>query len=242
MSILNPSGRPPILGDVTAFDCTLTDSGWPWAAGNAAAIAAHWDEVKAANPALFNGKVIIATEVGIEKSHLVSSHVVTDFAALTYWRYLGFPRADAFNLFGAGVVVTSDGAVLLGRMAAHTANAGFVYFPCGTPDLDDVTADGSLDIDGSILRELQEETGLEPRHLTPSAKRWISWDGPLFCCARRIDTPLTAGEVLSVCRRRITFDASSELEDVVLVRSTGDLAGLNIPAYAVAIIGDVLGD
>lgn len=240
MSILNPSGRAPTLGDVTEFDCTMSEDGWDWALENADAIAAHWAEAKAANPALFNGKVLIASEVGIERSRLVSSHIETDYAALTYWRALGYPRADAFNLFGSGVVVTSDGAVLLGRMAAHTANAGFVYFPCGTPDLDDVK-DDIVDIEGSILRELEEETGLSGEHLVPSAQRWISWDGPLFCCARRLDTPLAAEEVRSICRARIAFDAKAELEDVLLVRSVDELAGLNVPAYAAALVGDVLG-
>ncbi len=239
MSILNPSGRAPILGDVTEFDCRVTDGGWAWAEANADKIAAHWLEAVARKPDLFDGEVLIATEVGIEKSHVVSEHAVIRYSALTYWRHLGFPRAEAFNLFGAGIVVTRDGAVLLGRMAAHTANAGFTYFPCGTPDPDDVV-DGKLDVDGSIVRELEEETGLAAALLIPSDQKWISWDGPLFACARRYDLDLTAAEAETIVRAHLATQAKPELENVFFVRSLDDIPNLNVPVYAVALLGQVL--
>ena len=92
---------------------------------------------------------------------LRASYFETDFASFLAWRDWGFPDRDVFNGFGMGALRCSDGAFLLGEMADHTANAGRIYFPAGTPDLDDVKL-GAVDIAGSIAREIEEETGLTP--------------------------------------------------------------------------------
>jgi len=85
------------------------------------------------------------------------------------WRDWGFPDKDVFNGFGMGALRCADGAFVMGEMAGHTANAGRVYFPAGTPDLDDIDG-GMVDIVGSVTREVEEETGL----------RVHAWTGPLY--------------------------------------------------------------
>lgn len=239
MSILNPSGRAPIIGDVEVFDCRVTGEGWPWAEKNAQAIAEHWQTALAEKPDMFDGDVVIATEVGIEKSRLVSKHTVVRYSTLNYWTSSGFPRADAFNLFGAGVLVTKDNAVLLGQMSAGTSNAGYSYFPCGTPDTKDIV-DGSLDIEGSIRRELEEETGLGAAHLRATDQKWISWDGALFCCARRYDTDLTAEEAERIVASHLAAQDKPELERVHLIRGMDEIVRLNVPAYASALLEQIL--
>src|SRR5262249_58082206 len=86
----------------------------------------------------------------------------TDFDSYIAGRHWGFPDAGVTNCFAQGALRAADGAFLLGVMGAHTAGAGSIYFPSGTPDPKDVTGD-MVDLDGSVLRELAEETGLTAR-------------------------------------------------------------------------------
>ncbi|MGQ4273110.1 NUDIX hydrolase [Terrihabitans sp. B22-R8] len=238
MNPLNPSGRPAHIVPVAGFDAFLVDEPWPWREEHRAAIDEHWAEAKAAKPALFDGKVLVARRFEIADGIWRAPHIVIPYSALKYWLSRDFVDAGAFNSFASAVVVTADRAVLLGRMAPHTANAGRVYFPCGTPDLDDVEG-GRLNLENSLLRELDEETGLGP-HVIPTEHRWVGQDGPLICCARRFDTALTALEVEAVIAAHQANDPQPELDRVILVKSPSDLEGQNVMEYARALIDVVL--
>jgi len=239
VSILNPSGAAPQVHAVRAFDARVVDEPWPWAQQNADEIARHWQERAAQQPSLFDGRVLVARALDIEHGVLRSRHVVVPFSALLLWRDRSFPEAGAWNVFGSAVVVSSDGAVLLGRMGAHTSNAGRSYFPAGTPDLDDVQG-GRLDIEGSILRELEEETGLHPGQLHPSGQRWVIRDGAIVSCARRIDTGLSARELAELTRAHLLREDEPELDGVLLLHRQSDADPATVPAYVRTLLGELL--
>ena len=110
---------------------------------------------------MWNGRVLLGRNPVFSGDRFSASYFETDFASFLAWRDWGFPDPSVFNGFGMGALRCADGAFVLGEMGQHTSNAGRIYFPSGTPDLDDIR-DGTVDISGSVARELEEETGLAP--------------------------------------------------------------------------------
>jgi 8-oxo-dGTP pyrophosphatase MutT (NUDIX family) len=149
---------PPVIRRVTSLDLPVRPAIWPFAQGRRAEIDAHFAERQREKP-IWNGRVLIARNPVFSDQRFSADYFETDFASFLAWRDWGFPDSGVFNGFGMGALRASDGAFLLGEMAPHTANAGRIYFPSGTPDLNDIK-DGKVDIAGSVVREVLEETGL----------------------------------------------------------------------------------
>ena len=95
------------------------------------------------------GRVLLLNQHIIADATLRGTCFETDYASFLAWRDWHFPDHTVKNFFAAGVVRSSDDAYLLGEMATHTAAAGSIYFPCGTPEPDDLVA-GKADLLGSV--------------------------------------------------------------------------------------------
>lgn len=145
---------------ITGFDLRLGSETWPFARENASAIAAHWRELMAQKPGLWNGEVLICTAAEVRDAQLTARFTFTDYASFVAWRNWGAPDKTVRNCFGVPVVATRDRALVFAEMADHTLNAGFIYPPSGSLERRDVRADGTIDIEGSMRHELMEETGL----------------------------------------------------------------------------------
>ena len=139
-----------------------------------------------------------------------------------------------FNGFGMGALRCADGAFVLGEMGRHTANAGRIYFPSGTPDLDDIS-DGTVDIAGSVAREVEEETGLTPADYRAGAHWDCVVSGAAIAMIRILNVD-SSGEAL---RARIEANLGRqhqpELSAIHLVRGTSDLTAA-MPRFVTAFI------
>jgi 8-oxo-dGTP pyrophosphatase MutT (NUDIX family) len=155
--------HPPALTPIPirSLDLHLRPGLWAFADAEKARIKAHWRKLVDANPKIWNGDVLICTRAELKNGELEGDFLKTDYASFVAWRDWGWPDKAVCNLFGSAAVVSADRAVLYGRMAGHTLNAGKVYPPGGSLEMMDVTADGRVDVMGSITRELEEETGLK---------------------------------------------------------------------------------
>src|SRR3981081_2233764 len=151
----------PAFHRVTTLDLSVQPWSWPFAEARRGEISEHFAAKQAEKPQLWNGSLPRGRPPAVPGIGFRASYFEADFASFLAWRDWGFPDRDVFNGFGMGALRCADGAFVLGEMAQHTSNAGRIYFPSGTPDLDDIS-DGAVDIAGSVAREVEEETGLTP--------------------------------------------------------------------------------
>ena len=165
---------------------------------------------------------------------LSARYFETNFASFLAWRDWGFPDNGVFNGFGMGALRSSDGAFLLGEMGDHTANAGRIYFPAGTPDLDDVRQD-TVDIAGSVAREVEEETGLTPADYRAAA----DWDcvvsGAAIAMIRILDVDLDGEALRERIEANLARQPQPELCRIHLVRERRDLTAA-MPRFVTAFV------
>ncbi len=195
---------------------------WPWAEANRAFVERNFEEAREKRPALWNGRVLLLHRFAIEAGVFRGAYLATDFAAFLAWRDAGFPDPSVRNCFSAGALRAADGAFLLGRMARHTANAGKIYFPAGTPDPGDVGADGAVDLMGSVLRELAEETGLLASEVSPGPRWYAALAGARVGLMRPLRLREASDKLAARIRAFIAGEKEPELEDVVIVRKPAD--------------------
>ena len=150
------------------------------------------------------------------------AYLETEFKAFMAWRDLGSPPAGVRNGFGMAALSSSDGAFLVGEMAPHTANAGRLYFPSGTPDPSDLR-DGMVDIEGSVRRELAEETGIRPDDVAFDDGFTLVIDDARVGFMKRVRSPEPAEALSSRIHAFLRREDEPELARMHIVRSVADI-------------------
>jgi 8-oxo-dGTP pyrophosphatase MutT (NUDIX family) len=224
----------PVIHRVTTLDLNVQPWSWPFAEARRAEISAHFAAKQAEKPQLWNGRILLGRHPAFTGSGFRASYFEADFASFLAWRDWGFPDRDVFNGFGMGALRCADGAFVLGEMAQHTSNAGRIYFPSGTPDLDDIS-DGTVDIAGSVAREVEEETGLTSADYRAGAH----WDCVVSGAAIAMIKVLNVDSSGEALRARIEATLGRqhqpELAAIHLVRGTSDLTTA-MPRFVTAFI------
>lgn len=211
----------PVL-PLQRLDLRFAPRPWAFAEERRQAIQSHFADLQREKPALFNGRVLLMHQHAFSDGVLRGAYLETDFASFLAWRDWDFPDTSMRNCFALAALRGSDGAFLLGVMGAHTANAGRVYFPGGTPDPSDVF-DGTVDLEASATRELQEETGLG-RDAYDLAPGWTAvLAGPRIGMLKTLHAHEPAAVVRERVRAHIDSEQEPELVDVRVVASLADL-------------------
>src|SRR5215467_10839393 len=224
----------PVIHRVAALDLKVEPFLWPFAQERRAEIDAHFVEKQREKPNLWNGRVLLGRNPSFGSGRFAASYFPVDFASFLAWRDWGFPDSDVFNGFGMGALRAADGAFVMGEMAGHTANAGRIYFPAGTPDLDDLKG-GAVDIAGSVVREVEEETGLTPvdYRLEPH------WDCVVTSASvammRLLHVEMPGEDIRARIEANLAAQTEPELAAIHLVRHVGDFTA-TMPHFVTAFV------
>lgn len=227
------------LTPLARISARLVAQDWPWARANEEAIRANWQRRRAERPGLFDGPVFLACACRIADGTCAVELFETRYSRFLAFRDFGSPDPSVHNAFSAIAPETADGALLLGVMAAHTANAGQIYFPCGTPDRDDLRGDGSVDLAASAAREFTEETGLAlPPEAAGAGWTLVRGDGQL-AFLRPVRFAEDAATLLARVARHHAGETRPELAGLLAARGPGDVDAGRAPRFVRAYLDAV---
>lgn len=225
---------------ISSVDLNLVAGEWPFAVARREEIERHWADAVARNPALWNGRILIARNPSITECILHAEMLETDFASFLAWRDWDFPDTSAYNIFGSALVLSRQGAVILGRMAEHTASPGVVDMPGGSLDLSDLRENGVVDLFGSAARELEEETGL----LMEEGQEGDSFgvfDGQLISVNRVVRYELNTEALVARIKERLAGRPDCEFDEIIAVTEIAALDVMRVKSYALQSVAQILG-
>lgn len=207
---------------IERLDLSFTPKPWPFAQEKQAEIATAFAELQRRKPAIWNGRILLLYRQAIEDGVFRGDYLETDYASFSTWCSWGMPETGVRDCFGAGAVISADGAVLLGVMGAHTANAGQIYFFAGTPDPSDIF-DGRVDLEASVARELKEETGCDIGEFEVVPGWTVVLDEARIVQIKTLRSAETAEILRGRMLTHLAREKQPELADICIVRGRGDI-------------------
>ncbi|QKD03260.1 hypothetical protein [Mesorhizobium loti] len=214
-----------VILPVDTVDVRLDPGPHPFALDNGEAIAENWQREISANPALFDGTVVLLSALAWRDRRLVGRCHAVSYSAFMLWRKQR-ANSGAEHAYGHAMLVAGDNALVAIRMGSHTVGAGSVYFAAGSFEPIDFR-DGLVDVDFNMIREVREETGLD----LSAARRGPHWHALSTTSGtvifRRYHVDGTADEIASHIRTFVAAEVDPEIEGPVIIRHATDLpAGL----------------
>lgn len=210
-----------IILPVDAVDVHLDPAPHPFEAQNLAALEENWRIETAANPALFDGTMVLLSSLSYSGRRLVGRCHAIRYATFMHWRrHRSTSRAE--HAFAHAMLVAADNALVAIRMGVHTANPGLVYFAAGSFEPTDFT-DGTVDLHFNMARELREETGLSIDHGSREEQlHFISLDTGTVIF-RRYLLDQDADTIAARIRDFVASEDEPEIEGPVIIRGASDL-------------------
>lgn len=210
-----------IISPVRDVRVLLDTSSHPFESSNIAAIEENWQREKAANPALFDGRVALLSSLGLDDGVLSGRCHIVRYATFLLWRRRR-PVGGAGHAYTHPMLVSSDNALVAIRMGTHTVNPGSIYFAAGSFEEADFRG-GKADAELNMRREVLEETGLDIEGVPHEPGFHVLSKTSGTVLFRRYFFDRTADELAESVRAYVAAQNDPEIEGPVVIRSADDL-------------------
>lgn len=210
------------IRELEGVDIALSKMPLSYALSHKDKIDANWCEEIQQNPMLFNGPFYFASKVFIEQNCLKGLFHRTEYKTLLYWRK-DKRQNKPWHIFSSAVIVSADNGFVVGEMAAHTANAGAIYFPAGSIDDDDII-NGKVDFIGNMRREVREETGLDLDCFKEDNRFYMTSYNRTISLFRLYRSSLQGKDIQQQIQAVLATQEKRELQDVSLIYNADDLS------------------
>ncbi len=199
----------------------LREDRHPYELANLDAVEANWKQESARQPKLFDGEMILLSQLTYRDGHIEGLCHPIRFATFLHWRK-NLAASDGFHVFANAMPVTTDGALIAIRMAPHTANAGRVYFAAGSFERQDFRQ-GIADVDYNICREVAEETGIDLKTVAREDSYHAYCTASGLTLIRRYYLQEDAEASLASIRAHIAAEEEPEADRAVVIRGEADV-------------------
>jgi 8-oxo-dGTP pyrophosphatase MutT (NUDIX family) len=207
---------------ISAVDARLVTGAWPMPEWLRAKVPQTWAALKATKPATWDGRILGFSKPEIDADGVIRMEAREDaYSAFLTWRGEGFPDFGIHHVFGTALIHSSDGALIFGVMGGDTVNAGRVYPPGGSLEPDDVDAEGLVDVEACIAREMLEETGLDAAEARKGALLATFYHASLSV-SRVFHFDRPADDLVATIRANLAMQEHRELADIVACRTADD--------------------
>ena len=210
-----------VIFPVADVDVRLDPAPHPFEIAHGDAIEQNWRKAVAANPAFFDGRVALLSELGYDDGRLVGRCHIVRFATFLYWRTLR-PTVHAGHAYTHAMLVSADNALVAIRMGDRTANPGLIYFAAGSFEAQDFR-DGRADVTANMHREVMEETGIDLAGVPHEDRLHGISKATGTAVFRRYFLADVAETVAAAIRRFVATQDAPEIEGPVIIRALDDL-------------------
>ncbi|HEY5818616.1 MAG TPA: hypothetical protein VIU14_09500 [Mesorhizobium sp.] len=205
---------------VDSVEVRLDPSPHPFELQHEEAIASNWTTEIAAQPALFNGRMAMLSELSYRDGALKGRCHEVNYATFLYWKRNRDNVAE--HAFAHPALVSRDNALIAIRMGPRTANPGAVYFAAGSFEADDFR-DGLCDILFNMAREVREETGLDISLAKEEGRYALFSTGKSTAIFRRYWLDADASDIERSISDFVASEEDPEIEGPVVIRGPHDL-------------------